>query len=102
MRFPPRKFVSTRGPTRGNDLFRQKPRIASFLGKFVSALYHTPPGAPGNVSFRQPGERLRTENLTWSEAAMRRMDLKTKRKRRRIRNKRLRHLKPRRRQWKIQ
>jgi hypothetical protein len=30
------------------------------------------------------------------------MDLKMKRKRRRIRNKRLRHLKPTRRQWKIQ
>ena len=33
---------------------------------------------------------------------MRRMDLKMKRKRRRIRNKRLRHLKPTRKQWKIQ
>jgi len=30
------------------------------------------------------------------------MDLKMKRKRRRIRNKRLRHLKPTRKQWKIQ
>jgi hypothetical protein len=42
------------------------------------------------------------EALTGSNTIMRRMDLKMKRKRRRIRNKRLRHLKPTRRQWKIQ
>jgi hypothetical protein len=44
----------------------------------------------------------RNETPKRSDAAMRRMDLKMKRKRRKIRNKRLRHLKPSRKQWKIQ
>jgi hypothetical protein len=54
LRFPPRKFVSTRGPTQGNELFRQKPRIARFLGEFVSALYHTPPARPETIPADNP------------------------------------------------
>jgi hypothetical protein len=44
----------------------------------------------------------RNETPNRSDVTMRRMDLKMKRKRRLIRNKRLRHLKPKRKQWKIQ
>jgi hypothetical protein len=56
------------------------------------------PGGGASVMM-MPG---RNETPKRSDAAMRRMDLKMKRKRRKIRNKRLRHLKPSRKQWKIQ
>ena len=61
--------------------------------------YGRPLPGGGTSVMMVPG---RNEALTGSYTIMRRMDLKMKRKRRRIRNKRLRHLKPTRKQWKIQ